>query len=233
MKEQITGNDLRGRRAARLVGALGLLLALVLLAGGVLPAYAADLEPPPQLPHYFTGTVSTLNGPVPEGTVVEALLDGVKKAETTVNAESRYELDVLGEVGDEGKIVSFKVAGVQANQTAAWVSGELDYDFNLTIEELPNGSPSPFPFPFPFECFIATAAYGTPTAEQIDVLREFRDVVLLESTVGSQFVALYYRLSPPIADFIARSDLLRTLVRELLVDPIVWIVEATGDIWRN
>jgi len=82
-------------------------------------------------------------------------------------------------------------------------------------------------------CFIATAAYGTPTAEQIDVLREFRDVVLLESTAGSRFVALYYRLSPPIADFIARSDLLRTLVRELLVDPVVWMVEATGDIWRK
>jgi len=82
-------------------------------------------------------------------------------------------------------------------------------------------------------CFIATAAYGTPTAEQIDVLREFRDVVLLESTVGSQFVALYYRLSPPIADFIVRSDTLRTLVRELMVDPVVWIVEATGDMWRN
>jgi len=82
-------------------------------------------------------------------------------------------------------------------------------------------------------CFIATAAYGTPTAEQIDVLREFRDVVLLESTVGSQFVALYYRLSPPIADFISESKLLRTVVREFLVDSIVWVVEATGDIWRN
>jgi hypothetical protein len=81
-----------------------------------------------------------------------------------------------------------------------------------------------------FGCFIATAAYGTPTAEQIDVLREFRDVVLLKSTVGSQFVALYYQLSPPIADFIARSDLLRTLVRELFIDPIVWIVETTGNI---
>ena len=84
-----------------------------------------------------------------------------------------------------------------------------------------------------FGCFIATAAYGTPTAEQINVLRDFRDVVLLKSTLGSQFVALYYRLSPPVADFIARSDLLRTLVRELLVDPIVWLVGATADTWRN
>jgi len=84
-----------------------------------------------------------------------------------------------------------------------------------------------------FGCFIATAAYGTPTAKQIDVLREFRDVVLLKSTVGSQFVVLYYQLSPPVADFIAGNEFLRTLVRELLVDPIVWIVEATGDIWRK
>jgi hypothetical protein len=57
--------------------------------------------------------------------------------------------------------------------------------------------------------------------------------VLMESTMGSQFVTLYYQLSPPVADFIARSDLLRTLVRELLVDPIVWTVEATGAIWRS
>ena len=82
-------------------------------------------------------------------------------------------------------------------------------------------------------CFIATATYGTPTATQIDALREFRDVVFLQNTVGSRFVALYYRLSPPIADFIAVSNLSRTLVRELLVDPIVWVVEATGGIWRN
>jgi len=82
-------------------------------------------------------------------------------------------------------------------------------------------------------CFIATAAYGTPSAEQIDVLREFRDTVLLESTVGSQFVALYYQLSPPVAEFIAGNELLRTMVRELLVDPIVWVVEATEDIWQN
>jgi hypothetical protein len=82
-------------------------------------------------------------------------------------------------------------------------------------------------------CFIATAAYGSPTAKQIAVLREFRDQVLLKSTVGCQFVALYYQLSPPIADFIAGNELLRALVRELTVDPIVWVVEVTRVIWRN
>jgi DMSO/TMAO reductase YedYZ molybdopterin-dependent catalytic subunit len=88
--------------------------------------------------------------------------------------------------------------------------------------------------PFPSSrCFIATAAYGTPTAEQINVLRDFRDEVLLQNSVGSKFVDLYYRLSPPVAHFIAGNEFLRTLVRELLVDPLVCIVKATGTIWRN
>jgi hypothetical protein len=82
-------------------------------------------------------------------------------------------------------------------------------------------------------CFIATAAYGTPTAKQIDVLREFRDEVLLKNAVGSQFVELYYRYSPPVAEFIAGHEAVRTLVRELVVDPIVWVVEAAGNMWRN
>ena len=228
MKAQITGNSLRGRRAGRLAGALGLLLALVLLAGGVLPAYANDLEPPPQLPHLFAGTVSVISPPgaVAEGTVVEALVDGVKKAETTVNEESGYQLVVPGELGDEGKIVSFKVAGVQATQTAAWVSGELDYDFNLTIAALP--SESLFPF-----CFIATAVYGTDTAEEIDILREFRNVVLLPSGLGAEFVSLYYKISPPIAEVISRHDFLRTAVKVGFVDPVVAILNWSYALWSE
>jgi len=229
MKEQITGSDWRGRRAGRLVGALGLLLALVLLTGVVLPAYANDM--PPQLPHYFAGTVSTSNGPVPEGTVVEALVEGVKKAETTVNAQSAYELLVPGEYGDEGKIVSFQVAGVQASQTTAWVSGEVNYDFDLTIAALPNGSW--LPSWFPFECFIATAVYGTDTAEEINILREFRDVVLLSSSLGAEFVCLYYEISPPIAGVISRHDFLRTAVRVGFVDPVVAILNWSHALWSE
>jgi hypothetical protein len=228
MKEQITGSEWRGRRAGRLVGALWLLLALVLL-GGVLPAYADDLEPPPPLPHFFGGTVSTSRGAVPEGTVVEAWMEDVKKAETTVNNTSSYELLVTGEYGDEGKIVSFTVAGVQASQTAAWLSGQIDDDFNLTISALPDGNP----FPFPFECFIATAAYGTDTAEEINILREFRDVVLLPSRFGTEFVSLYYEISPPIAEVIWQHDFLRTVVRAGFIDPIIAVLNWSHALWSE
>jgi len=123
------------------------------------------------------------------------------------------------------------VAGLSSN-TQYDFKAQLKYDTTV-IEGTTLQFTTSTPPPSIGGCFIATAAYGTPTAKQIDVLREFRDGVLLKSTAGSQFVALYYRLSPPIADFIAGHELLRTLVRELVVDPIVRVVEATGDIWRN
>ena len=228
MKKQITGSNWRGRRAGRLVGALGLLLALVLLVG-VVPAYAQDDEFPPQLPHYFTGTVSTSNGPVPEGTVVEALVEGIKKAETAVTAQSAYELLVPGEYGDDGKIVSFMIAGAQASQTAPWETGGLSYNFDLTISSLPDGNP----FPFPLPCFIATAAYGTDTTGEINLLREFRDVVLLPGRLGAEFVSLYYEISPPVAEVISQHDFLRTAVRLGFIDPIVAILNWSHALWSE
>jgi hypothetical protein len=86
-------------------------------------------------------------------------------------------------------------------------------------------------YPVTGYCFVATAAYGTETASQLNILREFRDQVLLNSAVGSRFVEAYYRLSPPIADFIARSDFLRALARALLIDPMVSILQWSQGLW--
>jgi hypothetical protein len=81
-------------------------------------------------------------------------------------------------------------------------------------------------------CFIATAVYGTETASQLDILRDFRDEVLLENALGSRFVMAYYRVSPPVADFIAKSDFLRAVVREVLIDPLVNLLRWSQDLWR-
>ncbi len=80
-------------------------------------------------------------------------------------------------------------------------------------------------------CFIATAAYGTSSAPEIDVLRDFRDEVLMQSESGRDLVGFYYAASPPVAEFIARHEMLRTAVREAIVDPIVAVVSATDCLW--
>jgi len=81
-------------------------------------------------------------------------------------------------------------------------------------------------------CFIATAAYGTETASQLKILRDFRDQVLLENALGSRFVATYYKVSPPVAAFIAKNDFLRAIVREVLVDPVVHLLQWSQGLWK-
>ena len=82
-------------------------------------------------------------------------------------------------------------------------------------------------------CFIATVAYGTPAAKEIDKLRRFRDEYLRKSYLGNEFIKFYYANSPPIADFITEHEMLRTVVREGLVEPIVKIVEFTENLWTK
>jgi hypothetical protein len=75
-------------------------------------------------------------------------------------------------------------------------------------------------------CFIATAAYGSPLAEEVGILCEFRDRVLARSSPGRGFIRLYYLLSPQFAAFIGRHEILKRTVRACIVAPLVGKAKA-------
>ena len=69
-------------------------------------------------------------------------------------------------------------------------------------------------------CLIATAAYGTELASQVQALREIRDGTLYSTESGSQFMAafndVYYSFSPAVADLEREHPAVRSAVRALL-----------------
>ncbi|MDH3721999.1 MAG: hypothetical protein OER74_10925, partial [Desulfobacteraceae bacterium] len=82
-------------------------------------------------------------------------------------------------------------------------------------------------------CFIATAAYGSYTAPCVQILREMRDRFLINSSIGKSLVNLYYKYSPPLADFIADHNYLKIFVRLSLL-PLVgisWLALKLGPLF--
>ena len=73
-------------------------------------------------------------------------------------------------------------------------------------------------------CLIATAAYGTEMAPQVQALREVRDAALLQSGSGAAFMsgfsAAYYAFSPAVADLERENPVFRGAVA-LLIAPMV------------
>jgi hypothetical protein len=71
-------------------------------------------------------------------------------------------------------------------------------------------------------CFIATAAYGSVLANDVGMLRRFRDAALRNNVLGELAVEAYYTFGPAIAGVIGESDLLRATTRDLLAPVVAW-----------
>lgn len=74
-------------------------------------------------------------------------------------------------------------------------------------------------------CFIATAVYGSAYANEVIILKEFRDKRLLNYRFGKIFVRFYYFISPPIANQISKSSSLRTFTKSTLIIPLIKIAK--------
>jgi len=68
---------------------------------------------------------------------------------------------------------------------------------------------------------------------EINELRHFRDEYLRKSSFGNTFIKFYYKNSPPIARFISEHEIVRVIVRESFVEPVVKIVELTEKCWSE
>jgi len=125
----------------------------------------------------------------------------------------------------EGLTYYFAATAYDGNGNESEYSSAITY----TVPQAPAPSPTPTPTSAAASgggggCFIATAAFGSYHAPEVVLLQKFRDRILLASDPGKLFVEFYYRVSPPIADFISQDDLLRRATR-LSLKPLIFSIQ--------
>jgi len=76
-------------------------------------------------------------------------------------------------------------------------------------------------------CFFSTSVKGSGSEDYLDILRKFRDTVLVRSHWGRALVSLYYQHSPMLNELLARHEFLRNAVAIGLVPPMAAIAHVT------
>jgi len=92
--------------------------------------------------------------------------------------------------------------------------GKGDYTIGITIMDKYNGG----------GCLIATAAFGSEIAPQVQLLREIRDNIVLQTKSGSIFMTgfnqFYYSFSPAVADYERENTVFKEAVK-LALTPLL------------
>jgi len=92
--------------------------------------------------------------------------------------------------------------------------GKGDYTIGITTMDKYNGG----------GCLIATAAFGSELAPQVQLLREIRDDIVLQTKSGSIFMTgfnqFYYSFSPAVADYERENTTFKEAVK-LILTPLL------------
>lgn len=150
---------------------------------------------------------------------MEVLMEGQTYGTATSHTtEGRVNIPL--ELEDVGTYdVSVTVSGIFFNPITPQ---SAEFTLNVGVD----GSPVVAPDPDPSStdngggCLIATAAYGTEMAHEVQALRELRDGTLLTTGPGSSFMSafngIYYAFSPTVADLERQSPEFKSVVRTLI-----------------
>jgi hypothetical protein len=121
--------------------------------------------------------------------------------------------------GDTVTVQLFSSGSYSTITSAKLTIGGVSDTFEVFTDEAPRGSDDIFAGG---KCFIATAAFDSPMAAQVEILRQFRDKYLLTNDFGRKFVAWYYRNGPVAANYIKDKPLAKAAVRAALYPLIVF-----------
>ncbi|MFA6034369.1 MAG: MXAN_2562 family outer membrane beta-barrel protein, partial [Myxococcota bacterium] len=131
---------------------------------------------------------------------------------------SSSNMQISGLINDQQYEVQIKQIDRARNRSYDWSASAfatptLVYDYYEYYRSQGGGEEGGF-------CFIATAAYGSPSHPFVGTLREFRDSWLMDNDAGRSFVSTYYSMSPPAAEFIRQHPVLRLVAGTMLL-PLV------------
>jgi len=74
------------------------------------------------------------------------------------------------------------------------------------------------------DCFIATAVYGSRYTSEVELLRQYRDEIMMKSLWGKVLIMCYEKISPPIAKIVSKNRKIKLLVRDLILSYLVKFV---------
>lgn len=69
-------------------------------------------------------------------------------------------------------------------------------------------------------CFIAEFSFGEDP--RVEILRNFRDEILLDSTLGQKFVINYYTFSPKLINRLSKNSFVKQSIITLVFRPLLW-----------
>lgn len=178
---------------------------------------------------YSTTVKKTLQPAIDEGA-----LTILNEEKTTINGHDAYVTDVVGKFDmTTGQItVKFKEIIIKSSDRfyiLTYTNSDNNFDATLpkfnevlnSFKIMASAPPDDMTPPTNGEngngCLIATAAFGSELAPQVQMLRELRDNTVLASNMGTTFMTgfnhLYYSFSPTVADWERQNPLFKEAVK--------------------
>jgi hypothetical protein len=141
---------------------------------------------------------------------------------TDANFDSAGELQFTGDIVGSGEPQVLTVRNLLPETEYTVAVRAFDNCHNPSRVTAVTFTTPPRPIGSVDACFVATAAYGSVLANDVEMLRRFRDMLLRKTVLGELAVEAYYTFGPPVAGVVGESDLLRETARDVLTPMVAW-----------